>query len=239
MKLNFKIFRYFAASGEKRIDHFEIDQGGAVTVLDTLLYIRDTIDPTLVFDHVCSNGICGSCAMLINLKPRLACRTLLEDCPGEIRLHPLPNFLMLGDLSVDTSRYFENQRKQNKLALVSSSKNDIEYYTHISIENEKMMKIHELERCIECGCCIASCPTVMINPEFAGPYALASGSRFLLDPRDDRSSYEWYEVFGTDEGMFGCSSVLACDSYCPKSIPLASTLAHFRRSILRGGVMKK
>lgn len=209
------------------------------TVLDALVFIRETIDPTLICDHVCGNGICGSCAMLVNLRPALACRTLILPLPFSITLHPLPFFNMLGDLSVDTSVYFATDRSRSAFWIHSNLKDEIEHYRNIRFDNNTMLRIHELERCIECGCCIASCPTAELNAGFAGPYTLLTVSRFLLDPRDHRPVKDWYTVYGTDNGIFGCTSVLACDAVCPKGIPLAAALSRVRKQLLFAGVRKK
>ncbi len=233
----FSVFRYKDENDSPSMENFIVPAGTKSTVLDALLYIRDEVDHTLQFDYVCSNAICGSCAMMINGFPRLACRTLVEGLPEIIQLHPLPNFKMLGDLSVDTSTYFAANRNRYGFWLHSSGKDDLKAYKDITIDNEESGRIHELERCIECGCCMAACPTVAVNSSFAGPYNLLAAGRFLIDMRDSRSKKEWYDVFASENGVFGCSSVLACESYCPKGIPIASTLANVRRSLVFAGVI--
>ena len=71
---------------------YELEESDSMTLFIALNELRDTQDPTLQFDFVCRAGICGSCAMMINGKPGLACRTLTRDLPTEFTLAPLPAF---------------------------------------------------------------------------------------------------------------------------------------------------
>jgi len=96
--------------------------------------------------------------------------------------------------------------------------------------------IYELERCIECGCCIAACGTAQMHDEFVGAVALNKLARFRLDPRDARDDRDFYELIGTDDGVFGCMSLLACNDFCPKDLPLQSQIAFLRRKMLVAGL---
>ena len=77
---------------------YELEESDSMTLFIALNELRDHQDPTLQFDFVCRAGICGSCAMMINGKPGLACRTLTRDLPTEFTLAPLPAFELIGDL---------------------------------------------------------------------------------------------------------------------------------------------
>jgi fumarate reductase iron-sulfur subunit len=81
---------------------FELVDAPGMTLFIALSEIREKLDPSLQFDFVCRAGICGSCAMLVNGRPALACRTLTQDLDAEFTLAPLPVFELVGDLSVDT-----------------------------------------------------------------------------------------------------------------------------------------
>jgi hypothetical protein len=73
---------------------------------------RDPGSPSLQVDFVCRAGICGSCGMLINGRPGLACRTLTKDLPDEISLAPLPGFELIGDLSVNTGKWMRGMSER-------------------------------------------------------------------------------------------------------------------------------
>ena len=96
---------------------------------------------------------------------------------------------------------------------------------------EKAEQIYELERCIECGCCIAGCGTAQMRPEFVGAVGLNQLARFKIDPRDNRTDAQFYEVVGNEDGVFGCMTMLGCEDFCPKELPLAQQIAYMRRAM--------
>jgi fumarate reductase iron-sulfur subunit len=100
------------------------------------------------------------------------------------------------------------------------------------MDNDVALEIHELERCIECGCCISGCGTANIREDFVGAAALLRVARFMIDPRDDRGVERFFEVVGTDEGIFGCMGLMGCEDLCPKEIPLQRQLAYVRRTLV-------
>ncbi len=103
------------------------------------------------------------------------------------------------------------------------------------MEPELAEKIYELDRCIECGCCIAGCGTVRMREDFVGAAGLNKIARFRVDPRDQRSDEDFYELIGDDNGVFGCMSLLACHDVCPKNLPLSTQIAFLRRKIAAVG----
>ena len=107
-RLKFEIFRYNPEdeNSEPHTDLFELDEAPFMTLYIALNQIREKYDPGLQFDFACRSAICGSCAMMVNGRPALACRTLTSDLPDKICLYPLPVFKLIGDLSVDTGTWF-------------------------------------------------------------------------------------------------------------------------------------
>ena len=104
------------------------------------------------------------------------------------------------------------------------------------MEPELADQIYELDRCVECGCCVAACGTARMRPDFVGAVALAKVARFRLDPRDTRTDADFYEIVGDDAGVFGCMSLLACHDVCPKNLPLATQIAYVRRQMVKQGL---
>jgi fumarate reductase iron-sulfur subunit len=96
-------------------------------------------------------------------------------------------------------------------------------------------QIYELDRCIECGCCVAACGTARMRKDFVGAVGINKVARFRLDPRDARSDEDYYELIGTDEGVFGCMTLLGCHDVCPKNLPLQTQIAFVRRKMARMG----
>jgi fumarate reductase iron-sulfur subunit len=78
-----------------------------------------------------------------------------------------------------------------------------------------------------------------MRADFVGAAGLNRVARFLIDPRDDRSPYQVFEVVGTDEGVFGCIGLMACDDICPMEIPLQQQLALVRRKMALAAIKGK
>lgn len=215
---------------------FSVEAGEGMTLFIALTELRETRDPSLQFDFVCRAGICGSCGMLINGRPGLACRTLLANLPSPTRLAPLPGFALIGDLSVDTGRWMRamSERLQTWVQGGASERDPAEI--EAPMEPSLAEEIYELERCIECGCCVAACGTAQMHADFVGAVGLNKLARFRLDPRDERDDAAFYALVGDDDGVFGCMSLLGCEDVCPKDLPLGTQIAFLRRAMLKSAL---
>ena len=231
-KLKFNIFRYQPQAPESvpHTDTFEIEETESLTLFIALTQIREEQDPSLQFDFCCRAGICGACAMMINGQPGLACHTLTRDLPEEITLMPLPIFKLIGDLSVDTGTWFRQMHERLE-SWVHTAKIFDSAAGEEPMENDLAEEIYELERCIECGCCVAGCGTANMRADFMGAAAMNRMARFMMDPRDQRNEREYFEIIGTDEGIFGCMGLLGCEDVCPKGLPLQDQLGMLRRKM--------
>jgi fumarate reductase iron-sulfur subunit len=219
-----------------RMQTFEIEEADGMTLFIALSEIRETQDPSLHFDFVCRAGICGSCGMTINGRPGLACRTLTKTLGPEITLAPLPVFELIADLSVDSGKW--TRRMSERLQTwVHMKEQEVDLRRlEERMEPELAEKIYELDRCIECGCCVAACGTIRMREDFVGAVGLNKLARFRLDPRDQRNDDDYFELIGDDHGVFGCMSLLGCHDMCPKNLPLATQIAFLRRKMLTVGL---
>jgi fumarate reductase iron-sulfur subunit len=104
------------------------------------------------------------------------------------------------------------------------------------MDPELAEKIYELDRCIECGCCVSACGTARMREDFVGAVGLNKIARFRLDPRDVRTDVDYYELVGDDNGVFGCMSLLGCHDVCPKDLPLQTQIAFIRRKMVAEGM---
>lgn len=231
--LSLEIFRYNPSEtgSEPRFDTFELTEAPGMTLFIALNLVREKQDPSLQFDFVCRAGICGSCGMLINGRPGLACRTLTSAMASHIRLAPLPVFELIGDLSVNTGSWMREMSEGLETWIHQGEAVDSDQM-ETPMEPSLAQEIYELERCIECGCCIAGCGTAVMRPEFTGAVGLMKIARFRLDPRDDREDADYFELIGNDQGIFGCMSLLGCQDVCPKNLSLQTQLAFLRRKML-------
>lgn len=218
-----------------RMQAYELEEADGMTLFIALAEIRDKQDPSLQFDFVCRAGICGSCAMLIDGRPGLACRTLTKHLGAEITLAPLPYFELIGDLSVNTGKWMRAMSERLQ-TWVHARQREIDLARiEERMDPDLAEKIYELDRCIECGCCVAACGTARMREDFVGAIGLNKIARFRLDPRDARTDADYYELVGDDDGVFGCMSLLACHDVCPKNLPLATQIAFVRRAMVRQG----
>lgn len=230
--LKFNIFRYNPQDPEStpHMESFTLDETDSMTLFIALNRIREEQDPSLQFDFCCRAGICGSCGMVINGRPGLACHTKTKELPDEITLLPLPVFQLVGDLSVDTGSWFREMYDTVE-SWIHTKKTFDPAAPEERMDNDTAEAIYELDRCIECGCCIAACGTARMRPDFLGAAGLNRVGRFLIDPRDERSEQDYYEILGNDMGIFGCMGLLACEDVCPKHLPLQDQLGFLRRKM--------
>ena len=153
----------------------------------------------------------------------------------EISLAPLPVFELIADLSVNTGKWMRgmSERLQTWLHMKQPDV-DLAKFEE-KMEPELAEKIYELDRCIECGCCVAACGTARMREDFVGAVGLNKIARFRLDPRDRRTDDDYFELIGDDDGVFGCMSLMACHDVCPKDLPLATQIAFLRRKMVAQG----
>ena len=236
-QLKFDILRYNPQEpgAVPRMQTYELEEADGMTLFIALNEIREKQDPSLQFDFVCRAGICGSCAMVINGRPDLACRVVTKSLGTETTLAPLPVFELIGDLSVNIGKWMRAMSERLE-TWVHAKQEEIDF-TRIEppMDAELAEKIYELDRCIECGCCVAGCGTARMREDFVGAVGLNKIARFRLDPRDGRSDEAFYELVGDDDGVFGCMSLLACHDVCPKDLPLQTQIAFVRRKMLAQG----
>ncbi len=215
------------------METFEIEEADGMTIYIVLNMIREHKDNSLKFDFVCRAGICGSCSMLVNGRPKLACRTLTKKLDESFTLAPLPLFELIGDLSIYTGKWMRglNERLETWIHDKESELNMDKLEERM--EPELADEIYELDRCIECGCCVAGCGTAQMNPNFVGAVGLNKIARYHLDPRDKRSDEDYYNIIGDEDGVFGCMTLLGCEDVCPKDLPLQSKIAYLRRMMVK------
>jgi len=253
MKL--KVFRYDGA-GEPHYDMFEFDPPAGMTVLSALFHVQDRFDDSLSFRYSCRGAVCGSCAMLINKVPRLACRTqlgeLLQGMDGitrkpypaieggegwdpkeEVLVEPLPHFPVQKDLIVNMDRFFEVYRS---IEPVFKPADDGVTGTR---EERKMDPDHvpEMEHytnCVLCAACYGSCPVSGEVPDFIGPAALAKLYRFTIDPREKHEGYR-LELANSDSGWWGCQFHGNCKRVCPKGVPPNLGIGKARQKLMKMG----
>ncbi len=210
MRLTLNIARFDPQTDEKPYCRdYPVDWERHETVLDMLLKARQQ-DPSLAFRRSCRSGICGSCAMRIGGRSRLACQTLVREAAGDggvLSIEPLPGFRQLRDLVVDLDPFFEALKRVLPWVITVPHHDGL-------ISPEDAARIEPPATCILCGVCDAE-----MHPEGrATPAALVKNVRLAVDPRDALRG-ERMKITGlTEAGMHTFRELLV--SVCPKGIKL-------------------
>lgn len=216
------------------VETYEVEEAPGMTLFIALNEIRQHQENSLKFDFVCRAGICGSCGMLINGRPGLACRALTSNMEAEISLAPLPVFELIGDLSVFTGKWMSGMNDRLE-TWIHQEEGKVENFDQLeeTMDPDLSDDIYELDRCVECGCCVAGCGTIIMRENFVGAVGLNKIARYSLDPRDKRSDSDYYDLIGDEDGVFGCMSLMGCEDVCPKDLPLQSKIAYMRRKMVQ------
>jgi succinate dehydrogenase / fumarate reductase iron-sulfur subunit len=229
MVKTFKILRFDPIRDERpHFQEYVYDSKPADTVLESLKEIRDHQDPSLAFRYSCREAVCGACAMTINGKIGLACKTIVGRLGTDlIVIEPLPNFEIQKDLYVDLAPFWEAYRF---IEPYLHSEGDLPPRGH-RISEEEMEKIAQYITCIMCASCVAACPVASRDGRYLGPAALAKLDRFVKDPRDKRPFAALAKV-DTPTGVWGCDTVFRCNDVCPKSVRPADGIEAVRRTLI-------
>ena len=233
-ELTISILKYnpHDSNSRPKIVEYKIKERAGMSLFLALSTIREKLDHDLAYDFVFRAGICGSCGMLVNGKPQLACKTQTKDFKdGKIILMPMPAFELIKDLSVNTGKWMDGMSKRVGSWIHTSESTDIGKVER-RIDPAVAYDTFELDRCIECGICVASCATKIMRPEFVGAVGLNRVTRFSIDPYDERTDADFYELIGDDDGIFGCMSLMGCEDHCPKELPLQEKIAYMRRKMV-------
>jgi fumarate reductase iron-sulfur subunit len=190
-------------------------------VLDALNYIKDEIDPTLSHRWSCRMGVCGSCGMMVNGRPKLTCAAFIRDYPGTIRVAPMANFPIVRDLVVELDSFLE-KIKSVKPWIIRKVEKDPEYGEYLQ-SPEDVDRFKQFSMCINCSLCYAACPVLAHDPDFVGPAAIALAHRYNEDSRD-RGEAERFDVIASHTGVWACSYANECSEVCPKHVDPAAAV---------------
>ncbi|NLT21440.1 MAG: succinate dehydrogenase iron-sulfur subunit [Syntrophorhabdus sp.] len=200
-----------------------------LTVLAVLMRIRDEIDGTLSFRSSCRSAVCGSCAMVINGRIDLACRTQAASFgTNTIILEPLPNMEVIKDLVVDMTPFWRMYEKVKPYLIRQTADPEKE----IEQSEEERSRIDQFVNCILCACCYGACPVIARDPQYLGPAAMAKLERFILDSRDERPE-DFLDTVNDEKGVWGCDTVLRCIEACPKDVRPTDSIVNLRKTLVK------
>ena len=231
-QVTFRIQRYDPEeSSPPHFQEFTIPLGRGMTVLDGLIYIKENLDSTLAFRTSCRMGICGSCGMLINNYPHLACHTQIKEFHSNtLTVKPLPNQPIIKDLVVDLMPMF-NVHKSIKPYIIRQDTEEMENPTaEFDQLPQEVNAFLQFTCCVKCGICVAACPTSASDKLFLGPQSLAQCYRYCADSRDEGQP-ERFPVVSTDHGVWRCHLAGACSEACPKGLDPALAIQLLKRQL--------
>lgn len=223
----FKIYRYDPDTGENpRLDTYTVDEDDyGPMVLDALIHIKNTIDPTLTFRRSCREGICGSCAMNIDGHNTLACLKGCDEIEGDVKIYPLPHRPVVKDLVPDLNNLYAQYAK-----IEPWLKNDSAPPERERIQSpEDRAKLDGLYECILCFCCTTSCPSYWWNEEkYLGPATLLQAYRWMADSRD-QGKEERLAQLEDPFSLYRCHTIMNCTSACPKNLNPAKAIGEIKK----------
>lgn len=193
-----------------------------MSVLQGLQYIKDYLDGTLSFRWSCRMAICGSCGMMVNGKPRLACKTFLREFfPGPVRVEALAHFPIERDLVIVLDDFME-KLERIKPYIIEKQPRALAEGEYLQTPAERDV-YEQFSSCINCLLCYAACPQYGLNPEFLGPGIISLIHRYNLDNRDSGAP-ERQALLNSEAGVFNCTAVGYCTEVCPKLVDPANAV---------------
>ena len=233
-EIKFKVQRYNPENGsDVHFDHFIVPFHAGMTILDGLLYIKENFDASLSFRTSCRMGICGSCAMLINDYPHLACHTQIEEFnTDKLTVKSLPNLPIIKDLVPDLDILFKNHNSIKPYVISEDEEEMRNPSAEFHQTPEELNSFLQFTYCIKCGICVAACPTSASHQNFLGPQALAQCYRYSADSRDNGFDQRIDSV-DNKHGVWHCHFAGACSEVCPKGLDPALAVQLLKRKLVQ------
>jgi succinate dehydrogenase iron-sulfur subunit len=211
---------------------YRVDSEPMDRVLDLLHKVKYEQDGSLTFRRSCAHGICGSDAMRINGRNRLACKTLIKDLDisKPIYVEAIKGLPLEKDLVVDMEPFFASYREVQPF-LIANSKPEPGKERIQSIAKREIFD--DTTKCILCAACTSSCPVFWTDGQYFGPAAIVNAHRFIFDSRDDAASVR-LDILNDKEGVWRCRTTFNCTDACPRGIEVTKAIAEVKQAILRG-----
>lgn len=222
--MSLKILRYLPGTDkEPHLERYEVPYNREMSLLEALGYVKDHLDSTLAYRWSCRMAICGSCGVMVNQVPKLACKTFLRDYEDkqEMTIEPLAHFPIERDLVVDMSAFVAKLESVKPYIMTQEPRKIEDGCT--TQTPKQLAQYKQFSMCINCGLCYAACPQYGLNPDFTGPAALALLHRYNVDSRDEGKAARM-ELLNTEEGVWSCTFVGYCSEVCPKGVDPAAAI---------------
>ncbi len=231
MQITLKLFRYNPEKDRKpHYETYQVEAQPTDRVLDLLEYVKGHLDGSLSFRRSCAHGVCGSDAMRINGRNRLACKVLVKDLKSsKITVEPLLGLRVIKDMIVDMEPFFEHYRSVKPYLI-----NDDPPPRQERLQSpEERARFDDTTKCILCAACTTSCPSFWANGQYVGPAAIVNAHRFIFDSRDQGAA-ERLRILNDQFGVFRCHTIFNCTEACPRDIQITQAIGEIKRAIATG-----
>lgn len=209
-------------------EEYRVEAEPTDRVLDLLHQVKWYQDGTLTFRRSCAHGVCGSDAMLINGRNRLACEYLVRDAGTRISVEPLRGLPIIKDLLMDLDPFWESYRSV-KPYLVNDDAAPADGKERRQSPEDRA-RFDDTTKCILCGACTTACPSFWTNPEYVGPASIVNAHRFIFDSRD-RVGEERLQILADADGVWRCRTIFNCVEACPRGIEITRAIMEVTREI--------
>jgi succinate dehydrogenase / fumarate reductase iron-sulfur subunit len=236
VSITFRIRRFNPeVAAEAQWEDFTLDIDPKDRVLDALHRIKWEQDGTLTFRRSCAHGICGSDAMRINGRNRLACKTLIKDITEikdgvstkPILVEAIKGLTVLKDLVVDMEPFFQAYRDVMPFLVTSGNEPTRERLQ--SAEDRE--RFDDTTKCILCAACTSSCPVFWNDGQYFGPAAIVNAHRFIFDSRDEAGEQR-LEILNDKDGVWRCRTTFNCTDACPRGIEVTKAIQEVKRALI-------
>ena len=210
-EIKVKVFRYDPTEDvEPRLEEYPVQYYEGMRIWRALDNINEKQRANIAWRLSCREYLCGSCTMMINGRPGLACKTEVEE--GMV-LQPLPYFPIIKDLAVDRD-VAENRFK--KIQPWLKREDDISQKP-VKLHQTDILMSREMSQCIGCLACVTVCPAMRgAWDQFNGPMLQTLTAKAAFNPMDTANRV----VQAVRSGTFNCTQCGACWDVCPKRIEI-------------------
>ena len=230
--ITLRISRYNPKHDDSSIfTEFSVPYEKWTTVLDAILEVKKYLDHSVAVRYSCRQASCGSCGMMINGKPKLACFTKISELNSDvITVEPMSNFPIIRDLAVKFERMFETHHKIKPYLIRDDTELESDAKEFLQSPKEVEQYI-QFANCIKCGLCNSACPTMATDSSFVGPQALAQAYRYVADSRD-KGKDSRLKMIDEPHGIWRCHFAGSCSQVCPKGVDPAMGIQLLRGYLL-------
>jgi len=234
MRVHLKIQRFNPEKDSKPyMGEYDVDMEPTDRVLDALNVVKWQHDGTLAYRRSCAHGICGSDAMRINGRNRLACKVLIQEVGETITVQPLLGMPIIKDLIVDMEGFFAKYRKVMPY-LVNNDPLPADGRERLQSAADRE-RFDDTTKCILCAACTTSCPSFWANGQYIGPAAIVQAHRFIFDSRDQLTE-ERLAVMNEEMSVWRCRTAFNCVEACPREINITKAIGEVKNALVTGQV---